>query len=174
MSNKQLINGGQASPNNIYFWVNSKTKVDSDHVTQFYKLSNDGYMQQTCRLPVKGQIKIMGTYKTMSHDSSLKFYALAEFDNGTCVNNMLDLHNEELNEWSLFNIEVDIPDDAVLSLLKIRVEFVGSSFGAIANISAITYYSNIGNTISTESFIEKAILYGLDANKPELNAISDT
>lgn len=168
MENKQLINGGQASNTNINYWGSSLVTVASDHVTHFYKLINNSHMNQTSYMPTSGNIRVSFTYRVATFNGSIKINIVATMDDNSIINLILDASSTKLDTWAAFEKVIE-PDDAkkVISLYM-RISYTGDSYAAIANISAVSYYTDIAGSISSNDFIEKSILYGLDEDKPTL------
>lgn len=166
--NRQLINGGQASPDNIFYWSHKNTTVASDSVAQFYRITNGGSIEQISRLPIRGLIKFSCAYKLLEYDCSAELQILLTYDTGKVEQKLIYLTAQQLNDWAYFSIDINIPDDAYLSSMLTRVSYTGDSFLAINNLSAITHYSNLSGSVNLNEFVEKSILYGLDIDKPVL------
>lgn len=174
MKTKQLINGGQASPTSIYYWMCSGVSVASDSSTSHYRIAAGGSMGQTCRIPVQGNIRISGTYCSSAYAETLIFKTTITYDDGSTMINIADLYNSELNEWSVFEVAIDTEDNKIATSIDFSISYDGGIYGRIANISALVYYTEQAGSISSSDFMEKAILYGLDADKPSLTNGGDT
>ena len=170
MNNKYLINGGIASQNNIFYWQTNNVSVSNDNVTPFYKLTDGAFMKQISRLSVRGNVKISCTFKNTSMPEVFVASVYAVLDNGNVIHNMADFSNSDINEWSVFEYDFDVGDDELISSLEITFRYSGNGYGCVANISAVTYYSNIAGTVSYQDFVDKSILYGLDKDLPILGA----
>lgn len=168
MSTKQLMNGGVVSPTSIYYWGVTKTTVATDATTMFYRIGPNGTMTQTCRVPVRGEIKISGTYKTVDLNGILLFKVTATFSDSGSIEETIILENEVLNTWSYFELSIDVPDAKEVISIRYDISFTGQVYGAIANLSSITQMTNVTGGISADDFIQKAITYGLDEDKPLL------
>lgn len=174
MKTKQLINGVQASPTSIYYWICSGVSVANDASTNYYRIAAGGSMKQTCRIPVQGNIRISCTYCSSSYAETLIFRTLITYDDGSTMTNIADLYNSDLNEWSVFEVAIDTDNDKIATSIEFYISYDNGTYGRIANISALVYYTEQAGSISSSDFMEKAILYGLDEDKPSLTNGGDT
>lgn len=166
--NKQLISGGQASYNNLYYWRNMLTSVADDGINMFYKVLNKGYMHQISMMPVQGLIKLSCSYKYITYNCVLTMDIDLLLDDETIINNKVNLQLTSLNTWSVFMLDIDIPTDRKIKQLSLYITYLGDMYGAVSNISALTYYRNITEGITADEFVDKSITYGLDKDIPYL------
>lgn len=170
MSSKYLINGGNASNANIYYWNTHRVTVDTDPVTVYYKIGDGGNMTQRCHLPVQGSFKVSGTYLRHSVEDEILFKITIVLDTGAVLTHF-EILSEFVDKWAAFGFTMHIPQGSTASSIEFDISYSGSSVGKISTIAAVAAYSDVIKTCTFEEFLAKCITYGLDADKPDLTQI---
>lgn len=158
-----IVDYGTPINNYIEGWSGQYAKVLTDEITQvkYYYLQPDGFLQQAKSLfkqLVKIDVSCM--YKGTGR---LVFTVIGNDDTFDIICNC-----SVATEWT--KVELTVPIDMYIKSIDIKA--YGIKQFNITHIYGVVQFNASDGMVTAENFMDKAILYGKDKDKPNLREVT--